>query len=69
MTVEALKVHVSVNVRNVQKSIDFYRRMIAAYRDAEKQGSSAVDFEGQHIDIAHVKTAEGIIELAESLGL
>ncbi|GAB3681463.1 HpcH/HpaI aldolase/citrate lyase family protein [Saccharopolyspora tripterygii] len=51
------------------ETVDFYRRMIAAYRDAEKQGSSAVDFEGQHIDIAHVKTAEGIIELAESLGL
>ena len=42
--------------------------MIDAYKEAEAKGSSAVDFEGQHIDIAHVKTAEGIIQLAEAVG-
>ena len=26
--VQALKVHVSVNVRNVEQSLDFYRRML-----------------------------------------
>ena len=30
-------------------------------------GSSAVDFEGQHIDIAHVKTAQALIDLAEAI--
>ena len=49
--------------------VDHSRRMIAAFREAEAQGSAAVDFEGQHIDIAHVKTAEGVIELAEAIGL
>jgi citrate lyase subunit beta/citryl-CoA lyase len=49
------------------KVVDFYRRMIAAYREAEAAGSSAVDFEGQHIDLAHARTAEGVIALADSL--
>ncbi|MFG2657300.1 HpcH/HpaI aldolase/citrate lyase family protein [Streptomyces sp. NPDC048425] len=47
--------------------VDHYRRMIAAFREAEAAGSGAVDFEGQHIDLAHAKTAEGIIELAEAV--
>lgn len=49
------------------ESVDHARRMIEAFRAAEAQGSAAVDFEGQHIDIAHVKTAEGIIALAEAI--
>lgn len=48
-------------------TVDYYRRLLEAYREAEKAGSSAVDFEGQHIDIAHVKTAEGIIALADAV--
>jgi citrate lyase beta subunit len=32
-------------------------------------GSAAVDFEGQHIDIAHVRTTEGVIAQDEALGL
>lgn len=43
------------------------RRLIEAYRKAEAAGSSAVTFEGQHIDLAHARTAEGIIALADSL--
>jgi citrate lyase subunit beta/citryl-CoA lyase len=49
------------------EKVVFYRRMIDAFRVAEAAGSAAVDFEGQHIDIAHVKTAEGIIALAEAV--
>ncbi|MFW0793528.1 CoA ester lyase [Gordonia sp. CPCC 205515] len=48
--------------------VDRYRRMIDAFREAEAAGSAAVDFEGQHIDIAHVKTAEGVIALADAVG-
>ncbi|MCD0449128.1 CoA ester lyase [Actinocorallia sp. API 0066] len=51
------------------ETVDFYRRMVEAFRKAESEGSAAVDFEGQHIDIAHVKTAEGVIALAESVGV
>lgn len=42
-------------------------RLIAAYREAEAAGSSAADFGGRHIDIAHVKTAEAVIALAEAI--
>jgi citrate lyase subunit beta / citryl-CoA lyase len=51
------------------ETIDHCRRMIAAFREAEAQGHGAVDFEGQHIDLAHVKTAQGVIDLAEAIGL
>lgn len=49
------------------ETVDRSRRMIAAFREAEAAGSAAVDFEGQHIDLAHAKTAEGIIALAEAI--
>ncbi|MGW4828955.1 HpcH/HpaI aldolase/citrate lyase family protein [Amycolatopsis japonica] len=51
------------------EQVEQARRMIAAFREAEAAGSAAVDFEGQHIDIAHVKTAEGVIELADALSI
>ena len=49
------------------EAVAFYRRMITAYREAEAQGSSAVDFQGQMIDLAHARTAEGVIALAEAV--
>lgn len=49
------------------ETVDYYRRMVAAFREAEAGGSAAVDFEGMHIDIAHVKTAEGVIEQAAAI--
>ncbi|SFW79900.1 HpcH/HpaI aldolase/citrate lyase family protein [Amycolatopsis australiensis] len=51
------------------EQVDHARRMIAAFRAAEAAGSAAVDFEGQHIDIAHVKTAEGVIALADAMAV
>ena len=51
------------------EKVDFYRRMIAAFEDAEARGSAAVDFEGQHIDLAHAKTARSVIDLAEAIGV
>jgi citrate lyase subunit beta/citryl-CoA lyase len=49
------------------EQVDFYRRMIETFNVAEASGSAAVDFEGQHIDIAHVKTAESVIALADAI--
>ncbi|HEX4258483.1 MAG TPA: CoA ester lyase [Streptosporangiaceae bacterium] len=49
------------------ETVDHYRRMIAAFRAAEAGGSAAVDFEGQHVDLAHAKTAEGVIALADAI--
>lgn len=47
--------------------IERYRRMVAAYYAAEAAGHSAVDFEGQMIDLAHARTAQGMLDLADSL--
>lgn len=51
-----------------EEQVDYSRRLIAAFADAEAAGSAAVDFEGRHIDLAHVKTAEGIIALSDAIG-
>lgn len=51
------------------ETVEACRRMIEAFRKAEAEGHAAVDFEGQHIDYAHVKTAQGVIDLAEAIGL
>jgi citrate lyase subunit beta/citryl-CoA lyase len=50
-----------------EEVVSRYRRMAAAYYKAESEGHSAVDFEGQMIDLAHARTAQGVIDLAESL--
>ncbi|MEV6062892.1 CoA ester lyase [Nocardia asteroides] len=50
-------------------AVDEARRLIAAFEQAQAGGSAAVDFEGQHVDIAHVKTARALIALAESVGV
>lgn len=47
--------------------VAYSRRLIEAFAQAEAVGSAAVDFEGQHIDIAHVKTAEGVVALASAI--
>jgi len=47
--------------------VEFYREMIAAFRAAEAEGHAAIDFRGRHVDIAHVKTAQDVIDLAEAV--
>jgi citrate lyase subunit beta/citryl-CoA lyase len=49
------------------EKVAFYREMIAAFRAAEADGHAAIDFQGQHVDLAHVKTAQGVIDLAEAV--
>ncbi|WP_426518149.1 HpcH/HpaI aldolase/citrate lyase family protein [Diaminobutyricibacter sp. McL0618] len=49
------------------EDVDLSRRVIEAFHRAEAAGSAAVEFEGQHIDLAHAKTAQGIIDLAEAI--
>jgi len=40
--------------------------MITALDQAQAQGRASVIYDGEHIDIAHVKTAREIIALAEA---
>jgi citrate lyase subunit beta/citryl-CoA lyase len=44
--------------------LDRYRAMIAAFEAAGRSGAGAVEFDGEHIDIAHVTTAREILAVA-----
>ena len=50
------------------EEVAFYRGMIAAFADAEAAGHGAVQYAGQHIDAAHVKTAREFVAFADSIG-
>ena len=49
------------------EDVAFYAGMIDAFEEAEARGIAAVEYEGQHIDYAHVKTAREVIELHRQL--
>lgn len=46
--------------------VAFYRGMIDALAAAQKNGRASVMYDGEHIDIAHAKTAQDIIALADA---
>ncbi|WP_416400610.1 HpcH/HpaI aldolase/citrate lyase family protein [Alicycliphilus denitrificans] len=48
------------------EDVAYYQGMIDALEEAQKQGRASVMYDGEHIDIAHVKTAREIIALAQS---
>ncbi|MEA2162971.1 MAG: hypothetical protein QOK37_1098 [Thermoanaerobaculia bacterium] len=50
--VQALKVHVSVNVRNVEKSIDFYRRMLGIEPSKVRTGYAKFDVANPPVNLA-----------------
>lgn len=47
-----------------EEDVAFYQGMIDALDAAQAQGRASVMYDGEHIDIAHVKTARDIIALA-----
>jgi catechol 2,3-dioxygenase-like lactoylglutathione lyase family enzyme len=48
----ALKVHVSVNVRNVERSIDFYRRMLDVEPSKVRTGYAKFDVQNPPVNLA-----------------
>lgn len=48
------------------QQVAYYEGMIAALDAAQAQGRASTVYDGEHIDIAHVKTAREIIALARS---
>jgi citrate lyase subunit beta/citryl-CoA lyase len=48
------------------EQVAFYRGMIEALEKAQAQGRASTIYDGEHIDIAHVKTARDILALADS---
>lgn len=50
------------------EDVAYYEGMIAALEKAQTEGHAAVIYEGEHIDIAHIKTAREAVEQARSYG-
>ena len=48
------------------EDVAYYSGMIEAFDRAQADGRAAVIYDGEHIDIAHVKTARDILALADS---
>ncbi|NML97092.1 CoA ester lyase [Paraburkholderia sp. RP-4-7] len=48
------------------EQVAYYEGMIAALEKAEAEGRASTIYDGEHIDIAHVKTAREIIALAQT---
>lgn len=42
-------------------TIDYYRRLVAAFEAGQAEGHGAVSFEGEHIDLAHANHARELI--------
>jgi citrate lyase subunit beta/citryl-CoA lyase len=48
------------------EEVAYYEGMIAALEQAQGNGRASTIYDGEHIDIAHVKTAREIVALAKS---
>lgn len=62
--------HVAVVNRHYgpdQAEIAFYRGLLEAFAEAERQGHGALVYEGRHIDLAHVETARERLAYYEQL--
>jgi citrate lyase subunit beta/citryl-CoA lyase len=49
------------------EQVAYYEGMVAALEKAQQEGRASTIYDGEHIDIAHVKTAHEIIALARAL--
>ena len=52
INVPTLKPHVSINVRNVQKSIEFYRRMLGIEPSKVRTGYAKFDIQNPALNLA-----------------
>ncbi|WP_179131159.1 HpcH/HpaI aldolase/citrate lyase family protein [Candidatus Entotheonella palauensis] len=50
------------------QEIAYHQGLLAAMEEAERQGTSAVTYEGAMVDIAMVKTSRQLLELARAIG-
>ena len=48
------------------RNIAYFEGMIAALDEAQANGRASTIYDGEHIDIAHVRTAREIVVLAKS---
>jgi citrate lyase subunit beta / citryl-CoA lyase len=47
--------------------VEFYAGMVRAFDAAVANGAAAIDYEGQHVDYAHIKTAQQVLDLHAQL--
>ncbi|MCB2191798.1 MAG: CoA ester lyase [Deltaproteobacteria bacterium] len=52
-----------------EQEVAFYKGLLAAFEEAEKQGHAAVVYEGDMVDYAMAQTAREFLEFARQLGL
>lgn len=45
--------------------VAYYRGLVAAFEQGERQGHGAVSYEGEHIDLAHAENAREILRNAD----
>jgi len=50
-----------------ESDVAFYQGMIDAFEVAVEKGLAAIEYEGMHIDYAHIKTAKEVISLHNAL--
>jgi citrate lyase subunit beta/citryl-CoA lyase len=51
------------------EEVAYYKGLLAAMAEAERQGSAAVTYQGAMVDIAMVKTAQQMLEFAKAVGV
>jgi citrate lyase subunit beta / citryl-CoA lyase len=51
-----------------REEIAYYRGLLTAIENAERQGTAAVTYQGAMVDIAMVKTAQQVLALARAVG-
>lgn len=51
------------------EEVAYYKGLLAAMEEAERQGTAAVTYQGAMVDIAMVKTAQQMLEFARAVGV
>jgi catechol 2,3-dioxygenase-like lactoylglutathione lyase family enzyme len=71
-TVQALKAHISINVRNVERSVEFYRKMLGVEPSKARPGYAKFDVRNPPLNLSMNEVAldgEGKISRLSHLGI
>jgi catechol 2,3-dioxygenase-like lactoylglutathione lyase family enzyme len=71
-TVQALKAHISINVSNVERSVEFYRKMLGVEPSKARAGYAKFDVQNPPLNLAMNEVAldgEGKISRLSHLGI
>jgi len=71
-TVQALKAHISINVSNVERSVEFYRKMLGIEPSKTRAGYAKFDVQNPPLNLAMNEVAlgeEGTVSRLSHLGI